>query len=71
VEGTFDCDDVLVGIAVGMQYSAALCQWLLLQVEQLEERVCGQVVLLPFLVLTSLPAFSGTVHCGGPRVSSQ
>jgi hypothetical protein len=48
VEGTFDHDDVSAGIAVGMQFSAALCHQLLLWVEQLEEKVCGQVVLLPF-----------------------
>jgi hypothetical protein len=41
VEGTFDRDDVSAGIALGMQFSAAMCQRLLLRVERLEEQVCG------------------------------
>jgi hypothetical protein len=41
VEGTFDRDGMSARIVVGMQYSAALCQQLLLQVEQLEEGVHG------------------------------
>jgi hypothetical protein len=40
VEGTFDWDDVSMGITLGMQFSAAMCQRLLLHVEQLEEQVC-------------------------------
>jgi hypothetical protein len=70
VEGTFDRDDVSAGIAVGMQYSAALCQRLLLRVERLEERVSGQVVLLLLSDLTSLLAFPGAVRCSGLRASS-
>jgi hypothetical protein len=49
VEGTFDCDDVSAGIAIGMKFSAAMCQCLLLRVEWLEGRVCGRVVLSPYL----------------------
>jgi hypothetical protein len=50
VEGTFDRDDVSAGIALGMQFSAAMCQQLLLHVERLEEQVCVWMSL--FLLLS-------------------
>jgi hypothetical protein len=39
VEGTFDCEDMLLADAVAMQHSSAMCQHLLMRVERLEDQV--------------------------------